>query len=116
MAEYWCMVALNYDRDEAFVVGKSEDAIADCIFDDTDFLYQYGDDWLKNEHGPGLYRLTVRFPVDDDGVIDLDDDFTFQSVECLSEFPPLVSTKAADEFETINQRMQEIAAREGSFG
>ena len=112
MAEYWCVVALNYDRQEAYIMAKSDDAIDAMIFDEGDYLFQYGDDWLTKVHRPGLYRLTVTFPIGDDGEIDLDDDFEYHSVECLCEFPPLISTNAADHFTTINQRMRQISRNE----
>ena len=110
MADLWCVVALSYDRNEAFVVAKSSDAVNNMLFDESDFIYQNGDDWVQDHHRPGLYRLTVRFPMFD-GAIDYDDDFTYESVECLVEFPE-VFPKAADEFETIARNMVRIAREE----
>ena len=112
MPDFWCIVALSYDRDEAFIVAKSDDAVDEMLFDEEDFIYQHGDDWIKDDHRPGLYRLTVRFPVYDDGSIDFDDDFTYESIDCLVEFPFLETKKAADEFEVIARNMVRIA-REG---
>ena len=108
MADYWCVVALSYDRNEAFILAKSSDAVSSMLFDDADYIYLNGDDWIKDDFRPGLYRLTVRFPIYDDGSIDLDDDFTYESIECLMEFPE-VATKAADEFEIIRRNMVRIA-------
>jgi hypothetical protein len=112
MADFWCMVVLSYDRNEAFVVAKSADACNEMMFDEADYIYRYGDDWIQDHFRPGLYRLTVRFPVYDDGSIDFDDDFTYESVECLMEFPE-VFVKAADEFEIIHRNMVRIALQGG---
>ena len=107
MSDFWCVVALSYGRDEAFVVARSDDAVDQMLFDEADYNYQYSDDWVKNDHRPGLYRLTVRFPIGDDGEVDFDDDFIYDSIECLVEFPE-VATKAADEFVKIKRRMEQI--------
>jgi hypothetical protein len=111
MADFWCVVALSYDRSEAFVIARSDDVAHEMLFDQADYNYQYGDDWVQDHHRPGLYRLTVKFPIYDDGGIDFDADFTYESVECLVEFPE-VFTKAADEFEIIRRNMVRIARSE----
>jgi len=87
MDQYWFVVALSYGRDEAFVVAMS-DAAAE-ISTEADFIYEHGDEWVQPEFNPGLYRLTISFPVDEDGTVDIDANMKIDNVELLLEFPPL---------------------------
>lgn len=86
---FWCIVALDYDKDEAWILDKSQDA-RDCDLldgssgDDNGLMRQ---NWVK-EAVPGLYRLTLRpwshqsYEGEWDGGVDVD------NVMLLVAFPP----------------------------
>lgn len=86
---FWCIVALDYDKDEAWILDQSQDA-RDCDLldgssgDDNGLMRQ---NWVKDAV-PGLYRLTLRpwshqsYEGEWDGGVDVD------SVTLLVAFPP----------------------------
>jgi len=57
---FWCVVALDYDKDEAWILDQSQDArdcdLLDGSSGDDNGLIQ---DWVK-EAVPGLYKLYLR--------------------------------------------------------
>jgi hypothetical protein len=60
-AEYWCVVALNYERDEAWIIKRSEDAEKYDVLEEQEL----GDNGIKvvvwaKDLEPGLYKITLK--------------------------------------------------------
>lgn len=84
--DYWCVVALNYARNSAWLMAESQHCIEYSIIDDSD-VSDLWNEWIQ-DRPPGLYRLTLT--VDDIDDVEVDD------VELLFEFPPIRNTKKPD--------------------
>lgn len=91
---YWCVVALDYARDQAWIVAMSGDCSDRDVLDEGTEAGDNGIDnriWAKDRE-PGLYRLQLRpwssqgFDGDYDGGIDVSE------VTLLIPFPPLPAT------------------------
>jgi hypothetical protein len=77
---HWCIVALNYTTDSAWVLHESQDCTDDMVFDEYDVM-EYDRTWASGL-APGLYRLSLTVDADFNHV------FVTNS-ELMSSFPPI---------------------------
>lgn len=85
---FWCIVALDYDKDEAWILDQSQDArdcdLLDGSSGDDNGLMQ---DWIKSAT-PGLYRLTLNPWGYQDWQGEWESGVDVSIVELLVAFPP----------------------------
>lgn len=85
---FWCVVALNYDKDEAHILDQSID-VRDCDLLDGSSGEDNGllQDWVK-EAVPGLYKLYLRPWSHQDWQGEWDGGVDVTIVEQMVVFPP----------------------------
>jgi hypothetical protein len=86
--DYWCIVALDYHADEAFVLKVSDDAIADDVVDaSTTCDFVDNDAHWRAKGIPGLYKLNLRFSGGYNSCVT-----EVESAELMMVFPKLIKS------------------------
>jgi hypothetical protein len=99
--DYWCIVALNYSNDSAFIMAESDDCENDdVIYDGPDIDEVTGLDWAKDRPA-GLYRLTLSYD-DNSGEVNV------LNTECLMTFPALANTTSAVNYLDITRNIDYV--------
>lgn len=90
--DFWVLAALDYDKDEGWIVATSDDVRARDVVDGK--AVSDSIDWtITPEMVPGLYKLTLRpwsrqsYEGEWDGGVDVD------ATELLIAFPPMPASQ-----------------------
>ena len=87
--DYWVDVALDYDKDQAWIMGMSDDAQAYDVIDGSE-LEDAGisNSWIAAAV-PGLYRLTLKPWAYQCREGEWDNGIDVTKIECLVQFPEI---------------------------
>jgi hypothetical protein len=90
MPTFWADVALDYDKDQAWIVGMSDDCRNTHLLDGGTEASDNGIDraWMANVD-PGLYRLTLKPWSYQTHEGEWDTGIDVINVECRAPFPPI---------------------------
>lgn len=88
--DFWVVAALDYDKDEAWIVAKSNGVNAFDVVDGA--AVSDSIDWpITKDLVPGLYKLSLRPWSRQDYEGEYDSGVDVDTAELLTAFPPIVA-------------------------